>query len=96
LLIDALVGNPGVTPMPYKKPPLAKEQISLIRAWIDQGAPAPAGEQPDDGTGGHWAFRRPVRPPLPAVKDHAWARNLIDLFILARLEQAGIKPNTVR
>ena len=41
----------------------------------------------------HWAFVPPARPALPAVKDKAWVKNEIDAFILARLEQAGLKPS---
>ncbi len=40
----------------------------------------------------HWAWKKPVRPPVPAVKDTAWANNPIDRFILARLEAAGLRP----
>src|SRR3954471_330550 len=34
----------------------------------------------------HWAFKPPVRPALPAVKNAGWARTPIDRFILAKLE----------
>src|SRR5438552_1867529 len=40
-----------------------------------------------------WAFIPPVRPPLPTVKGKTWIKNEIDAFILARLEQAGLKPS---
>jgi hypothetical protein len=40
----------------------------------------------------HWAWKPPVRPALPPVKDAAWVRNPIDTFILAKLEAAGLKP----
>jgi hypothetical protein len=40
----------------------------------------------------HWAWKAPVRPHIPAVKDSAWGRNPIDAFILAKLEAAGLKP----
>jgi len=40
----------------------------------------------------HWAWRKSVRPALPAVKYRAWPRNAIDHFILARLEAAGLHP----
>jgi hypothetical protein len=33
------------------------------------------------------------RPRIPAVKESTWARNPLDAFILARLEQAGLRPN---
>src|SRR5437899_2105746 len=94
LLIQALKGTNDVTQMPYKKPPLPQGQVRLLTAWINQGAKAPADEVADDGTGrSHWAFKSPVRPALPAVKNAAWVRNPIDRFILARLEKEGIRPS---
>src|SRR5437764_10523189 len=32
----------------------------------------------------HWAFKAPVRPPEPKVKNKKWVRNPIDSFVLAR------------
>ena len=40
----------------------------------------------------HWAWKAPVRPPLPAVKQTAWARTPVDPFILAKIEAAGLQP----
>jgi hypothetical protein len=62
---------------------LSAKQIDLLRRWIDQGAKWEK----------HWAFLPPQRPPLPAVKDARWPRNPIDHFVLARLEQAGLRPS---
>lgn len=62
---------------------LSKQQITLLREWVRQGA-----EFRD-----HWAFEKPVRHELPAVKDAAWPQNDIDHFVLARLESEGLKPN---
>jgi hypothetical protein len=41
----------------------------------------------------HWAFVRPQRPELPAVKNASWCRNPIDRFALARLEAQGLHPS---
>jgi len=41
----------------------------------------------------HWAFRAPVRPAVPAVRDSAWVANPIDAFVLARLEAEGLVPS---
>jgi len=81
--------------MPFQRTLLTPDQIALLKAWIDQGAEAPASEQPDDGNGPstHWAFLPPVRPSLPEVKDKHWVRNEIDRFILARLEKEGLRPS---
>lgn len=80
--------------MPYGGPPLSSAQIDIIRHWIDSGAPGPDSTTPI-AVGKpliHWAYRKPVRPDPPAVKDAAWVRNPIDNFVLAKLEREGLKP----
>jgi hypothetical protein len=62
---------------------LTARQIELIRRWIEQGAEY----QP------HWAFILAKRPALPRVKDEKWPRNAIDRFLLAPIEEAGLKPS---
>jgi len=61
---------------------LTPTQVETLRRWLEQGAPYAE----------HWAFVRPQRPPLPAVKETSWPRNGIDYFILDRLERAGVQP----
>jgi hypothetical protein len=39
----------------------------------------------------HWAFRRPVEPPLPEVADPSEARTPIDRFILAALAEQDLE-----
>ena len=41
----------------------------------------------------HWAFQKIARPDPPAVRSHAWPRNAIDDFVLAKLESEGIAPS---
>ncbi|HSM79858.1 MAG TPA: DUF1549 domain-containing protein, partial [Bryobacteraceae bacterium] len=80
--------------MPYGGPPLSSAEIDIIRHWIDSGAPGPDSTTPI-AVGKpliHWAYRKPVRPDPPAVKDAAWVRNPIDNFVLAKLEREGLKP----
>jgi hypothetical protein len=40
----------------------------------------------------HWAWKTPRRPAMPAVRDQTWLKNPIDVFVLARLEAAGLHP----
>jgi mono/diheme cytochrome c family protein len=62
---------------------LTAAQIEKLRAWIGGGGKYAK----------HWSFVKPERPALPAVQRRDWARNAIDLFILARLEQENIAPS---
>ena len=63
--------------------PLSPQDMALLTEWVKQGAPYAK----------HWAYAKPVRPPLPDVRDRSWPRNPIDDFILARLEREGLKPS---
>ena len=56
---------------------------ALIEKWIDQGA-----KWKD-----HWAFIPPQKAKLPKVQNKKWAKNEIDQFILAKLEQTGLSPS---
>jgi hypothetical protein len=95
-LIHRVRGLGGLRPMPPAGAPLTADQISTLTRWIDQGAPWPdalANEQ-DAGITKHWAYVKPVRPAVPAVKNGSWVRNPIDSFVLARLEKEGLRPTS--
>ena len=77
--------------MPPEGEPLTEREIGLIRAWIDQGAAAPA-ETPQADPRDHWSFRRPVRPEVPAVTGPGTIRNPVDAFLAAGLAQRNLDP----
>ncbi|MFI5386761.1 MAG: DUF1553 domain-containing protein [Fimbriimonadales bacterium] len=70
-------------PPPSSNKTLTEEEKGLLKLWIEEGAEYKK----------HWAFVAPVRPSLPAVKLKTWPRNPIDAFILAKLEENGLKPS---
>lgn len=39
-----------------------------------------------------WAYSKPGSPPAPTVTNKGWAHSELDRFILARLEEKGLKP----
>jgi hypothetical protein len=51
-----------------------------------------AGDDLSPAKKNHWAWKRPMRPALPAVQMRGWCRNPIDHFIAAPLEAAGLAP----
>ncbi len=63
---------------------LTPAQIDTLKRWIEQGAKYEK----------HWAFIPPQRPELAEVKQADWARQPIDRFIQARLEQEGLAPSS--
>jgi hypothetical protein len=81
--------------MPYGGPPLSPDQIQLIAKWIDQGAPGPDSSDPVAASKPlkHWAYMKPVMPPVPSVSNQAWVRNPIDAFVMAKLDKEGLKPS---
>jgi len=95
LLVQFVSGAVEGKVMPKKGERLSAEQIGLIRAWIDQGAvwPDSASVKLDDKRS-HWAFKAPVRPALPGIKNSKLKiKNPIDAFLFARLEKEGLKPS---
>ena len=70
-------------PPPDAQKKLTAEQVSLIKAWIDQGA----------GWREHWSFVTPKRPNPPQVKGSRTVRNPIDRFVLERLAAEHLTPS---
>ncbi|MCI0745892.1 MAG: PSD1 and planctomycete cytochrome C domain-containing protein [Verrucomicrobia subdivision 3 bacterium] len=92
LLYSNVAGLNPDTIMPPKGERLTSNQVALIVSWIDRGAPWPEGVA-SAAKSAHWAFRAPVRPAIPKVKNSKWVRNEVDSFILSRLESEKIKPS---
>ena len=92
LLLQAITGE-GARRMPPQGEgePFTAAQIPLLKAWIDQGAVAPKDETPEDPRR-HWAYQRPVRPPVPQVGNTSRLRNPVDAFIAAEHEKRGLQP----
>ncbi|HWA99868.1 MAG TPA: DUF1549 domain-containing protein, partial [Pirellulales bacterium] len=82
------------------KAKLADEVIEDFVHWVKMGAPDPrigAAANPkrkiNFAEAKHfWAFQPPKASPPPVVKDAAWPKTDVDRFVLARLEQSGLRP----
>ena len=78
--------------MPPKQK-LPDSEIGLLVKWIAMGAPDPRKSmQPTIDPEKLWALQPIQEPAVPAVADTNWPRDEIDAFLLARLEQEGLKP----
>lgn len=69
-------------PPPESHLVLTDEQKALLKRWIEEGAEYE----------GHWAYVAPVKP-APPVTTGEWGKNEVDRFILARLEEEGMRPS---
>lgn len=92
-LITRVASEDSSVRMPPEGKPLTTEQIELIKHWIEQGAKAPDNEQPEPDPRDHWAFQKPQRAPMPAIKNQKTKiDNPVDTFVQAKLESVGIDP----
>ena len=83
---------------------LDKRDVATLIRWIEMRAPWPNSEDAPLQPRKHglsitaedrqfWSFVTIERPPLPAIKHANWARNEIDHFVVARLEQSDLSPS---
>jgi len=92
-LVERVTSADDDEKMPPDGEPLSKQQVALLRTWIDGGA-----NWPQDGVASkrkrsdHWSFQPPRAARLPEVKNERWVRNEIDRFVLAVLEEKSIAP----
>ena len=94
LLVARIAGDSMGPQMPMSEDPLSEQEISTIRAWIEQGA-----DWPEDAgvkqavVKKHWAYQRPILPLPPLTSNPKWARNPLDRFVLKRLDEEGLAPS---
>lgn len=82
--------------------PLDDRIVRDFEKWIDQGAndprvpvaASPSEPPPTDWEAARrfWSFQLPQRHPAPPT-ELDWGNGVIDRFVLARLESAGLSPN---
>ena len=76
-----------VMPPPDAGRKMNEAEVALLRQWIEQGA----------NFSMHWSYVVPQRPSVPELRtaeDKAWAKNAIDHFVLQRLHQEKLYPQS--
>ena len=94
LIVLRTESQDAATRMPPEGEPLKPAEIAALRDWIAAGAIAPAGEQSEEDPREHWAFRTPVRPPLPTDIDAGWVQTPVDAFISAAHRRQQLRTQT--
>jgi hypothetical protein len=101
LLIQAVRYSDTLQMPPKRK--LSDRQIDILTRWVQLGLPWPQATSraaaAESGTfqiaeeqRRFWAFQPMNAVPPPKVRDTAWVKSDIDLFILAALEAKGLLP----
>ena len=68
--------------MPYKHEPLSKDEITILKNWIKQGAE----------WGEHWAYV-PVKETTVPDYSAKWIKNDVDQFVYEKLKEEKLKPS---
>lgn len=99
-LLDVVTSSePGAAPvMPKEGEPLNADQRALLQRWIEQGAAWPEGLvlREKSRADRQWWSLQPLsaaEPPKPADWVAAWSAHPIDLFVGAKLDEKGLRPN---
>ncbi|MGB7346876.1 MAG: PSD1 and planctomycete cytochrome C domain-containing protein [Pirellulaceae bacterium] len=102
LLLTAVSHTDSDLKMPPKEAKLSPSVLADLKKWIEMGAPDPrVGEQVEaselwnglESAKNHWAYQPPITSRAPDVSDPAWGRDLVDVFVLAKLDEAELKPS---
>ena len=92
-LIRFVAGLDADVKMPPKGDALTREQVGLLRAWIDQGAEWPESASAKVAGPLDWWSLKPL-PVVPGVRDQeSGVMKSIDSFIVAKLAAQGMKPS---
>lgn len=94
LLVQAVRYGDKTLQMPPKQK-LSRAEIAILVRWVRIGAPDPrkAAPGPPTNRGPHWAFRPLAAPRIPALDNDDWSSTPVDRFILARLQESGLRPS---
>lgn len=80
-LIKRVTSHDESDRMPPEGKPLNSTEIEALKSWIQNGAEFKK----------HWSFQPLTKPALPTVKHPQAARSPLDLFVLQKLDKAGMQ-----
>ena len=104
LLIRAVSQTDERLKMPLTGPKLKDQEIADLSYWIEIGAPWPETDRAPSAAAGKkgfvlttkarnfWSFQPIQDRAIPTVGNPGWAKNAIDNFILAKLEEENLQP----
>src|SRR5581483_10116917 len=99
LLIKAVRYTDPDLQMPPKNKKLSEGQIADLVTWVKMGAPDPrvmsavSAKNYGKADRDHWSFKPVKKYSVPEVKEKDWVTTPVDAFIVAKLEENGMKPS---
>jgi len=72
----------AMPPADSPKKPLSTRELELFKKWIQQGARYQQ----------FWAFETPTHQPPPKINNKAWAKGIIDPYVMATLQKKKLQP----
>ena len=90
-LLMQMIHRDGSPHMPPKTQ-LTDAEMATLAKWIDALPASTVTGEVKEHKGEHWAFEKPIQPPIPTITNRTWVRGPIDAFILAKLESQNLKP----
>ena len=100
-LLIKLIRHEAEPYMPHKADKMPEGEIAKLVEWVKLGAGIPADlTAPKERKAFEvraedrefWSFRPLAAVAPPPVKDSGWAKNPVDQFVLAKLEEKGLTP----
>ena len=94
-LLELITSANGNAAMPKDGDPLSTDEVGLIRDWIRGGAKWPKDVRLEEAQVidlDWWSLRPLTKPEIPAAAD-GWARNEVDRFVFAKLQEKGLSPS---
>lgn len=83
----------GELKMPMGRAALPTNELEVLRNWIMEGAPWSLATGPEHRPEpSWWSFKKLHNPPVPRLDPANQTSNPIDAFVLAKLEEKGLKP----
>lgn len=95
-LLHRITTDDEVDQMPPEGPRLSGDEVAVLSAWIEAGAPFGTAVDVAEATGDKerfWSFQKPVQPEPPENPDRDWGRNMIDAFILRAMAEKDLAPS---
>lgn len=92
-LIQVVSGSDAKLKMPPEGAALSREEIGVLKKWIDEGFAWDGTVLPENESArDHWAFQPVRRADVPPIQNDEWSRSPVDRFVVAEWRSRQLSP----